>query len=218
MNRKSLLLLMLIISALQGCSLRHEKATTSSVDLVYRNDDFSSIQQSSIGVFSSASSGRIGVTSAQILYEELLRDANGNCYRSVQLASSKENLSIKDIFAIARQEKYDVVIVTDVSSAIEGSDLSYSSVSARMRVFRVNERDETLIMTANDSEKGDPTYPRDLIFFKTKAEAAPLLFSLVASIANRFARTVCVKPEEQESNRQQADPVKEYATAPMVDE
>jgi hypothetical protein len=217
MNKKNLLLLILIISALQGCSLmRHESANISSLDLVYKNKDFSSIKHSSIGVFSSISSRRIGVISAQILSEELLREANNECFRSVYLGSNKDNLSIKDIFDIARHEKYDVVIISDVSNAVEGSDVSYSSVSERMRVFRVNEADETLIMNAKASEKGDPIFSRDYIFFKTKNKAALPLFSLMGTIGNKFARMICDRTDVKESNHKQADSPKAYTTASML--
>jgi hypothetical protein len=189
---------MVVAFTLQGCSMRHEP-TTSYRDLIHEDRGVSSVRNSRFIIASSAPSGSIGAQAAQVLYEELLRETNSGCFETVYLARDAGNSAPGDIFDFARRNNYDVVIMSDASNAIDGSDLSYASISQQVRVFRVNDKDETLILQAKAVETGEPVYSRDFFLFKTKAVAAPPLSSLMSSIGNEFAAMICRKPQEQKA-------------------
>jgi hypothetical protein len=170
------------------------------------------MQYSNIGVFSSSSSVKTGTSAAQILYEELLREASNECFKGVFLGSARADQSVNDIFDIARHEKYDVVIICDTLGAIDGSNLSAASVLQQIRVFQVNKTDETLMLAARVEELGEPVYSRDFIFFKTGSQAASPVGSLMGNIGRQFVSVICAKPDVKANKIhevEQADPVKE---------
>ncbi len=175
-----------VVTFLVGCSYQKQIRLPAPglPERIYVKSRSHKYRKSTVAVFrfqESQFAPGIGRKAAEAVYHELLRkDAFFKVINELDVAYS----STDQIMALARTQKYDLIIMGEVLYYYDGSDFAPSRVDERMRVVHLPSK-ETL-WYAEASDVVPPILPNDYIFAINKGTAAPPASILLKRNAEKF--------------------------------